>query len=136
MKTVALIACVSGKKKTKSAAIDLYNTDLFNKSVAYCVSQRVDDIYILSAKYGLVSQYQLIEPYDLTLKNMNIAERRAWSTEVLLELKSKENISDTKFIVLAGNNYRADIMNALPISVVPLKGLGIGKQLQWLKNNT
>ena len=35
--------------------------------------------YILSAKYGLLEEDEVIEPYNVYLKDMNVAERRQWA---------------------------------------------------------
>jgi len=37
-----------------------------------------DKIFILSAKYGLVPEDMIIEPYNETLKDKSTQERRAW----------------------------------------------------------
>lgn len=136
MKTIALIACASKKSTSPQKAIELYKSDLFNKSVAYCGPLIADDIYILSAKYGLIHQFDIIEPYDLSLNDMTSADRLVWSLKVIVQLESLERTADCKFIVLAGMNYRSTLVKHLPHCVTPMKGLGIGQQLQWLKNNT
>ena len=64
--TIGLLACVKGKKVGHHKARDLYQSNLFKLGVEY-LDLKTDDWYILSAKYGLVHQNQLITNYDESL---------------------------------------------------------------------
>ena len=132
MKKVTLISCVSKKLNFKSKAKDLYQSSLFKKNLAYAKLINSDEIYILSAKYGLLKLDEIIEPYDKTLNKMNLSEKIKWSNEVFQKLQEYETISSTNFIFLAGENYRKYLVEKLPHYEVPMKGLQIGKQLQFL----
>ena len=107
MKKVTLISCVSKKLDFKSKAQDLYQSPLFKKNLAYAKQINSDEIYILSAKYGLLK----IEPYDKTLNKMNVSEKKKWSNEIFQKLQKSETISSTNFIFLAGENYRKYLGN-------------------------
>ncbi len=135
MHTVVLISCVSQKLDYKSKAKDLYISALFKKNMAYAAKLQPDKIYILSAKYGLLGLDDEIEPYDLTLNTMKIKEKKEWADNVLEQLKQVEDISDTNFIFLAGVNYRKYLVEHMPNYEVPMEGLPIGKQLQYLKEH-
>ena len=63
---------------------------------------------------------------------MNVSEKKKWSNEVFQELQKSETLNSTKFIFLAGENYRKYLVEKLPHFEVPMKGLQIGKQLQFL----
>jgi hypothetical protein len=63
---------------------------------------------------------------------MKVAEKKTWSEKVLSQLEKLESIEDTRFIFLAGNNYRKYLMLQLHHTEVPMEGLPIGKQLQFL----
>ena len=132
MRTVVLISCVSQKLDKKSKAKDLYVSTLFKKNMAYALTLNPNEIYILSAKYGLLGLDDRIEPYNVTLNTMKVAEKKVWSEKVFSQLLKLESIKDTKFIFLAGNNYRKYLMPHLPHTEVPMEGLPIGKQLQFL----
>lgn len=67
-----------------------------------------------------------------TLNKMNVSEKKKWSNEIFLKLQKWETISNTNFIFLAGENYRKYLIEKLPHYEVPMKGLQIGKQLQFL----
>ncbi len=100
------------------------------------MEQKVDDIYILSAKYGLVHQSEIIEPYEMTLNNMRLKERNNWHSKVMITIKKFEDIQLTSFLILAGSKYRERLVDELDHYSIPMQGLGIGKQLQWLNQNT
>lgn len=135
MRTVVLISCVSQKLDYPSKAKDLYISNLFKKNMAYANKLQPDEIYILSAKYGLLKLDDEIEPYDLTLNTMSTKEKKEWADNILEQLKNLEDISNTKFIFLAGINYRKYLVEHMTYYDVPMEGLTIGKQLQYLTEN-
>ena len=75
MKTIIIISCISKKLPHKAKAKDLYISALFKLSFQYAKSLNVNDIYILSAKYGLLPLDQEVEPYEQTLNRMSKRER-------------------------------------------------------------
>lgn len=85
VETIALVACAAAKVQS-AAAKDLYVSSLFRKSRTFA-ERNADSWYILSAKHGLVSPDQVIEPYDLTLNRMPIADRRPWAAHVNRQLE-------------------------------------------------
>jgi hypothetical protein len=92
---------------------------------------------ILSAKYGLVRPGQVLAPYDETLNKMKIAERRAWATRVMVQMDDLMPSVRT-VVVFAGLRYREFLMEYMSqrwTVEVPLKGLRIGKQMQWLAHH-
>lgn len=133
-KTVALVACVAAKLPFATAAGDLYISSLFRKARSYA-EKHADSWYILSAKHGLVSPSRIIDPYDVTLNAMSIAERRRWSAQVNRQLEEVVVRGD-RLIMLAGARYREGIQNvqrSRGVEVeIPMQGMRIGEQLQWL----
>jgi len=136
-RTIALVSCVSSKEPHAAPARDLYTSPLFRKARAYA-ERNANAWYILSAKYGLVDPDSVIEPYDVTLNRMGVAQRRAWAAKVRLELEQVVRTGDT-VVMLAGAHYREGLMGPLRARgvrvEVPMQGLGIGKQLQWLSQS-
>lgn len=132
---IALVACVSKKNPMPMPARDLYISDWFRKASAYAM-RVADEWYILSAKYELVVPDAVIEPYDETLNRMPVAARRAWAKRVLEDLNRVLQSGD-HVVILAGKKYRENLVNPIQqmgCSVeIPMEGLGIGKQLRWLK---
>lgn len=135
MKKIILISCVSKKLDKKAKAKDLYVSSLFKKNLKYAETLKPDLIFILSAKYGLLSLDKEISPYDLTLNSMTQDEIKIWANEVLIQLKKLTDLNVDKFIFLAGNNYRKYLVPHIKNYSVPMEGLGIGEQLSWLTKN-
>lgn len=132
MKKIILISCVSKKLNKESKAENLYISPLFKKNLQYAKSLKPDNIYILSAEHGLLKPNKKIHPYDKTLNKMSVKEIKEWAQIVLNQLTKITNLEKDKFIFLAGNNYRKFLLPHINNYVVPMKGLSIGKQLQWL----
>ena len=133
-----LVSCVSKKRAVPAPAQDLYVSPLFLKTRTY-VESRGQPWYILSAKYGLVRPEQLIEPYDLTLKQMPVAERRRWAERVMSQLQPHlDGVAEVVF--LAGQPYQEFLNPQIGRQGVavydPLQGLKIGERLRWLGQHT
>lgn len=134
MKNVALISCVSLKADTPQKAKDLYLSPLFKKCYAYSQYIQADKVFILSALHGLVSEDQVIAPYNITLNTMNAKDRRIWAAKVIKQINDLE-LGDVQFTILAGNRYREYLVPHLKNVSVPMAGLGIGQQLSFLKEH-
>lgn len=132
MKNIVLISCVSKKLDKKSTAESIYISPLFKKNLTYAKSLNPNGIYILSAKYGLLKLTDEIEPYDKTLNNMRSNDIKEWSKTVVNQLKSVADLKNDEFTFLAGEKYRKFLIPELSKVKIPMKGLKIGKQLQWL----
>jgi hypothetical protein len=135
-KRIVLVSCVKSKSTISMPAKDLYISDLFKKSSAYA-KLIGDSWYILSAKYGLLSPDQVIEPYEKTLNKMGVEERKSWAKNVMSDLAKIVTPGD-EVVFLAGVKYRKNLIQPLKkmgskISV-PMEGLSFGNQLKWLKN--
>ena len=132
---IALISCVAKKESYATVAKDLYISPLFKKAYSYAKKQEVDKIFILSAKYGLLREDAVIEPYNETLKDKSIHERKNWAKNILNELSKETDLKRDKFLILAGRKYREFIIEELGKEnyEIPLKGLSIGKQLSFYK---
>ena len=136
MAKIVLISCVSKKLDRKSKSRDLYISPLFRYALKYTKSLNPDKIFILSAKYGLVGLDDEIEPYDLTLNKMKSDEIKIWANNVLKQLARESDLNNDEFVFLAGENYRKYLVSYIEKYNVPLQGLGIGKQLKFLKERT
>jgi len=136
MTKIILISCVSRKLDRRSKAKDLYISALFRYNLKYARLLNPDKIFILSAKYGLLDLEKEIEPYNITLNNLSSMEIKEWANKVLKELKVQADIKKDEFIFLAGNNYRKYLIPQITNYRIPMQGLGIGKQLKFLKEKT
>ena len=91
--------------------------------------------FILSAEYGLLDPEVQVEPYERTLNEMPISDRRAWAERVVKAL-TPHCVGVRRIVVLAGTRYRDLLMPMLRALchnvVVPMEGMRIGEQLRWL----
>jgi hypothetical protein len=132
-KQIVLISCASQKLTQRAKAKDLYVSTLFKLNLRYAQKLAPDEILILSAKHGLLSLDQEIDPYEQSLNTMPALEVKQWADKVLDQICAKCSIEETTFIFLAGERYRKYLLPHLRNVQIPLKGLGIGRQLQKLK---
>ena len=123
---IAFIGCSKSKRKENYLAQEMYQGELFKKALKYC-KINFDHIYILSAKYGLLSLDQQIEPYDQTLNTMSKKERQIWYDLVWNQIKK---FPEHLIYFFCGENYHLPFRGNKP-----LQGLSIGKQLQWFNQN-
>ena len=135
---LCLVACVSVKRPVPSRARDLYASPWFRKARA-CVEAVGCPWYILSAKYGLLDPNSMIDPYNQTLKTMPVNRRRAWASGVMEQLAPRlAGVGSVAF--LAGSAYREFLGRELRgrglTIYVPMGGMGIGRQLSWLADQT
>jgi cytoplasmic iron level regulating protein YaaA (DUF328/UPF0246 family) len=126
----ALVACCKQKKNYPTEAIELYCSPLFKKSVEYAKSFGLP-IYILSAKYGLISASRTIAPYDLTLNKMTASEKKDWAVKVASQIK--EQFGNNTLLCLAGENYLKAFDYCENDIINPLASKGLGERLQWLE---
>lgn len=133
MAKIVLISCVNEKLGHKAKAKDLYISPLFKMNFKYAESLSPDTIFILSAKYGLVNLSDEIEPYDETLNNMPSKDVKEWAERVIDKLRKVADLANDEFIFLARNKYRKFLIPQIKHYRIPLEGLPIGKQLQFLK---
>ena len=132
MKKIVLISCGKDKRNQRAKARNMYRGSLFKKSLRYAQKLSPDKIFILSAKHGLLELDTEIEPYDMTLNNMNTCKRRQWADRVLGNLRARSDIDNDDFVFLAGSKYREFLICHIRHSSVPMKGLKQGEQLRWL----
>lgn len=134
MSRVGLISCVSKKRPSTAQAKDLYDSALFAKSREF-IEQRCDSWFILSAKYGLLEPTAVVEPYEETLNTKSREERDEWAERVWVSLRQWLR-PDDQVSILAGERYRERLVPLITAHGcrvdVPMEGLGIGRQLQWL----
>lgn len=110
-------------------------SDLFRKAYSYA-TKNYDFVAILSAKYCLLFPDDNIEPYNLTLNDMNSQQRKEWAEKVFNQMKNRLQLREfDKVFFHTGKPYRKYLillLEDLGIKCeVPLKHLRIGKQLSW-----
>lgn len=132
---IAFVSCTKLKEKIPCVAKQMYQkSPLFSKAIKYIEQCNYDDWFILSAKYGLLNKEEIIEPYDVTLNNMKISDRREWSDLVLKQI-DELGLKIKEIDFYAGLKYREFLIPHLEQKGircnVPLQGKSIGQQLQF-----
>lgn len=127
---------MGSKKNGAFPAAELYISPWFRK-VRALVESTGDPWFILSAQYGLIAPDKVIPPYDRTLNTMKAAERRHWAVQVQDQMDVELPETD-EILVFAGVRYREYLLPFLESRfskvTVPMAGLAIGWQLNWLDN--
>ena len=127
---IILVACSGLKLGVPAPAADLYVSALFKKARTY--AERRGRWFILSALHGLLEPSAIIAPYDVTLKKLSAQLRREWGQKVRGQM-AVEGLIGQPLVALAGRDYVKPLTDAGLNVAQPMKGLGIGMQLQWLK---
>lgn len=134
-KTIYLISCSKTKLTARTQAKNMYTSELFKTSYNYALLNN-GDVFILSAKHGLLEPSDIIDPYDNTMNGKDRDEKVSWSRSVLGTLISKR--IEGAVVILAGKNYYQYLKPMLESSgyivELPLDGLGIGQRLKYMKD--
>ena len=136
MARIVFLSCTKSKLDKTSQAQDLYSASpMFRKTLEYGKSLKPNKMYILSAKHHLTPLTKMVEPYDLTLKEMGKDAKDAWGEKTISQIKADGMNPDTDtFIFLAGTEYIKPLAKYIPESNIeePMKGKRFGERLQWL----
>lgn len=114
----------------------MYVSPLFKLMLKYARKLNPNKIFILSAEYGLLHLDDVIKPYEKTLINMKVHDRKIWANRVLDQLRKETDLQSDHFVILAGSLYRENLIPHMTHCEVPMEGLAFGKQLQWLTKRT
>jgi cytoplasmic iron level regulating protein YaaA (DUF328/UPF0246 family) len=112
MRKVALIACTKEKESNSCAAISMYQGE-FKNWLKHAQQLNLDQIYILSGKFGLLLPDELIEPYDF---NLNLSDREYylnWNERVIKKLKELENLEETLFYMFTNHHYASEMIKEM-----------------------
>jgi len=132
---IALIGCSKQKSTRTCTAQEMYRSPLFRAALRYSITA-CDRTFVLSAKHGLLALTDVIEPYDESLPR-DLAGRLAWGTRVGAQIVAAVGEIEAELVVLAGERYADAISFDDPeweyVWTEPLRGLGIGDRLAFLK---
>ena len=132
---IGLVGCVK-QQAARTAAQELFVSPLFRARRTY-VERTCGRWYVLSALHGLVAPGVELAPYDLKLKSLSQAERRAWSERVLTQLEAELGALDAlTFEIHAGASYTNEGLvrglRARAAAVeLPAAGLGEAQELAF-----
>lgn len=134
---IIFLSCTKQKQNATCMAKEMYSaSQWFRGGYLYALSLKPERVYILSAKYGLLSPEQVISPYNQTLSGARDGEVRRWSTAVYRQMVAQGINFNDEAVFLCGKNYRKYLQRLFPKAQAPLKHLGIGRQMQFFKENT
>lgn len=128
MRPLYLIACSAAKLDHAAPAAQIYTGQAFRLAMA-AAARAGADVLILSAMHGAVEPTDLLAPYNRALSKMTKRERLTWEITTAGELMQHHG---RDIVVLAGKHY-AQALAGFPNVSYPLRGQGIGHQLQTLK---
>lgn len=131
--TIALISCSKSKKNHPCPARELYApSQLFSLSYQYA-KRHADAVYILSAKYGLLAESDVVAPYDLTLANLPEHRQHDWANDVLSQMKERFDLEHDTFLILAGRRYYQNLLSQMSHAILPLGNLPMGLRISFLQ---
>jgi hypothetical protein len=85
-KEVIVIPCGGSKVDHAAKARDLYTGSAFRETLAAAISEvGANNVFILSAKYGLVTLEAELEPYDVKMGDKGAIDKDAWKLLDLAE---------------------------------------------------
>ncbi len=129
---VIAVGCGKVKRNTPSCAEDLYIGSLFKMAKAWAKSHSME-WFIVSAKHGLLLPKQIVAPYDVKLGKGNNALTEEQTS--LWAATTREQIAQRyprrRFVCLCSKEYERAFVGL--DCEFPLRGMGLGKRMQWLK---
>jgi hypothetical protein len=139
MTTFALIPCSKSKARVRCTAREMYWPSALFRGAWRTALERGEIPLILSAKYGLLRQGELIDPYDETLIGKPKPWRQQWSADVFVSLRRLLLPTD-RVVSYLGALYSETLVpeiRSLGIEVTePLRGLTQGKRLAWFQQTS
>ena len=130
---VVLVGCGKRKQKVPAKAKDMYIGPLTSRTIKYGQSLPHDKLFILSAKYGLLKEDEVIAPYDLTLNNMNDKEVLRWAIMVTKQLEEVCDVKNDFFYILCGNQYYKFLIDrVLKNYKILMRGMTQGQRIAYL----
>jgi hypothetical protein len=114
------IACAKSKVSYPCEAQELYSaSSIFNKRLEYALNKRKElkeqvNIYILSAKYGLLNLTDKIVPYDMFLATETKEYKVSWAIKVLEQMKAAGIDMNDNTYFAAGEEYWERLISFFP----------------------
>ncbi len=128
-KQIVIISCSKKKLARPAPARELYTGAYFKTLLGYALSiAAAEDVFILSAKYGLVRLENRIRPYDLMMGEAGSIEIRTLKRQA-----KRLGIVSHGVIALGGKLYTGMIRKVWESVEAPLEGKGgLFQQRAWL----
>lgn len=137
---VALVGCGRAKGPSRAQAMHLYRGGLFRAAIDFATATHAD-VYIVSAKHGLIDPERVIEPYEFSIEDMTATQRERWGESTVDQLLV--NLDKFAPTLLMGESYARWLRPPLeelakgkgwPAPVEPLAGIaGFGPRIRRLR---
>lgn len=157
MTRILLLGCGKTKRAHASAARELYTGSLFRARRRH--ADEVGSCWaIVSAKHHLILPDDIVEPYELKITSLSKAERADWAATIVQRLHAwlldalllprgryglKPGVGwpPIRVELHMGADYADPLEEALGayehfITSRPVRGSGVGHQLQWYSQKT
>jgi len=134
-KTIAIIPCTAQKSEVGGPAREVWIGGHFQLTLAY-VEYFMDQIYIMSYKYGIIEPERYIEPYDIDMRLEKASERIKWwymmreHIEELVEREKPDLVALFTGSFERSRIIREFVRNKCNNVIVPWVGLGTGERQQ------
>ena len=131
-KPIIIIPCGAKKRNGTYPAKELYTGVYFRACLKWALSIiEPENIYILSAKYGILALNDIIATYDIRMGEYNSIKLADIYKQVI-----DKNLINKKCIAIGGKNYTNICKQIWQDCITPLAGKGgLGHQISWLNNN-
>jgi hypothetical protein len=134
-----LVGSVTTLAASKQRAADLYESQWFRAARAYAEATG-ESWAILSAAHGLLDPQEIVAPYELAFAGAPREVQQRWAYRVFRQIELWQPRRVAQVHLIAGRAFCAALQPVLEaagyVCRAPMHGLGIGRQLQWLKQQT
>ncbi|MCI0339330.1 MAG: YaaA family protein [Acidobacteria bacterium] len=132
-KRIVIISCGKQKLTCPALARELYTGLYFKATLGYALTiAPVENIFVLSAKYGLVRLDDRLKPYDLKM-----GEAGSVTCQKVLRQAERMGIAGRSVVALGGSRYVRIIRSLWSSVETPLDGKGgLFRQIAWLRKQT
>lgn len=108
---IIIIQCSNSKKSQQTKASELYTSERFNLSKKIA-EKYAKTWFILSAKHGLIEPDKLVTPYDRTITDFSVDEKKEFISNVINQI-TKLELTNKRLIFLTDPDYTDEIVNFL-----------------------
>ena len=133
---VVIVSCTNRKQSEPTQALAMYEQSSYYRKMREYAFERGDKWFIQSAKHGLLTPMETIEPYDK--RAQDIEEPARWASEIATALA--EHVDPPATVEVLGGKAYADPLTpeleARGFDVVePMRGMRIGERQAWLNSH-
>ena len=139
LKSVYLISCTKSKQSYTCMVEEMYKPSTqFRAALTYAlnrVDNKLEQIFILSAKYGLLSLTDIIDTYNETLIGKPSSYCMQWGKRVFDSINERFDVENIHFVFLAGKAYVQPLARYMRYYETPLNGKRMGEAVSWMQKN-